>query len=313
MVDGRDNSWRSRAPGPHTHRNTARQAMDGLWTEVCGQQKQSNDPGNNQHNPQYANYWAPLTRKRHILPHSAQPRHTNHWAPRTRKRDQQEHRPQRPTEHDDPTQHAKGRPGDRPGPRKETTTRRNVTQGGGWAIVVDSPDGGWNVRLVVVRCSWRLRAGWNKPDKGATDIPARGDRQPAGGLSGSFRQPPVPTTPPSPVYTCTWEDPKRLDAPHESRKHRRLSDAVVTVLRVFCVDTRCQCLGRRPKAPFPEKWSGNSVCLCTCACLSSERGERGRCTGWLDERLGGQSAGRRVRRADTSAETVYGRRRPGPV
>ena len=23
--------------------------MDGLWTEVCGQQKQSNDPSNNQH------------------------------------------------------------------------------------------------------------------------------------------------------------------------------------------------------------------------------------------------------------------------
>ena len=23
--------------------------MDGLWTEVCRQQKQSNDPGNNQH------------------------------------------------------------------------------------------------------------------------------------------------------------------------------------------------------------------------------------------------------------------------
>ena len=49
MVDGRDNAWRSRAPGPHAHRNTARQATDGLWTEVCGQQKQSNDPGNNQH------------------------------------------------------------------------------------------------------------------------------------------------------------------------------------------------------------------------------------------------------------------------
>ena len=31
------------------HRNTARQAMDGLWTEVCGQQKQSNDTSNNQH------------------------------------------------------------------------------------------------------------------------------------------------------------------------------------------------------------------------------------------------------------------------
>ena len=33
----------------HTHRNTARQDVDGLWTEVCGQQKQSNDPGNNPH------------------------------------------------------------------------------------------------------------------------------------------------------------------------------------------------------------------------------------------------------------------------
>ena len=81
--------------------------------------------------PQYANYWAPLTRKRHTMPHSAQPQHTNHWAPRTRKRHQQEHRPQRPTESSDPTQHAKGRTGDRPGPRKGATTRRNVTQGGG--------------------------------------------------------------------------------------------------------------------------------------------------------------------------------------
>ena len=49
MVDGPDSAWRNRAPGPHGHRNTARQAMDGLWTEVRGQQKQSNDPGNNQH------------------------------------------------------------------------------------------------------------------------------------------------------------------------------------------------------------------------------------------------------------------------
>ena len=32
------------------HRNTARQATDGLWTEAREQQKQSNDPGNNQHN-----------------------------------------------------------------------------------------------------------------------------------------------------------------------------------------------------------------------------------------------------------------------
>ena len=80
--------------------------------------------------PQYANYWAPLTRKRHIMPHPAQPQHTNYWAPRTRKRHQQEHRPQRPTESSDPTQHVKGRTGDRPGPRKGATTRQNVTQGG---------------------------------------------------------------------------------------------------------------------------------------------------------------------------------------
>ena len=65
--------------------------------------------------PQYANYRAPLTRKRHILPHPAQPQHTSHWAPRTRKRHQQEHRPQRPTESSDPTQHAKGRTGECPG------------------------------------------------------------------------------------------------------------------------------------------------------------------------------------------------------
>ena len=63
------------------------------------------------------------------MPHSAQSQHTNYWAPRTRKRHQQEHRRQRPTEHSDPTQHAKGRTGDRPGPRKGATTRRNVTQG----------------------------------------------------------------------------------------------------------------------------------------------------------------------------------------
>ena len=89
---------RSRARGAEAHGNTARQVVDGPRTEVCGQQKQSNDPGNNQHNPQYPNYWAPLTRKRHISPHPAQPQHINDWAPRTWKRHQQEHRLQRPTE-----------------------------------------------------------------------------------------------------------------------------------------------------------------------------------------------------------------------
>ena len=38
-------------------------------------------PPQQQTQPQDANYWAPLTRKRHIPPHPAQPQHTNHWAP----------------------------------------------------------------------------------------------------------------------------------------------------------------------------------------------------------------------------------------
>ena len=117
-----------------THTGTQRRR---LWTtggrrRCVGSKNNQTTPHNNQHNPRYANYWAPLTRKRHIPPHSAQPQHTNYWAPRTRKRHQREHRPQRPTERSDPTQHAKGRTGDCPGPRKETTTRRNVTRGGGY-------------------------------------------------------------------------------------------------------------------------------------------------------------------------------------
>ena len=38
-------------PGPHAHGNAARQVVDGLRTEVWGEQKQSNDPRNEQHNP----------------------------------------------------------------------------------------------------------------------------------------------------------------------------------------------------------------------------------------------------------------------
>ena len=97
----------------------------GAWTA-----KTVKRPRQQPAHPQYANYWAPLTRKRHIPPHPAQPQHTNYWAPRTRKRHRQEHRPQRPIERSDPTQHAKGTTGDCPGPRKGATTRRNVTQGG---------------------------------------------------------------------------------------------------------------------------------------------------------------------------------------
>ena len=51
------------------HTTGRRQATDGLWTEAR-EQKPSNDPHNNQHNPQYANYWAPLT---HHAPFSTAP------------------------------------------------------------------------------------------------------------------------------------------------------------------------------------------------------------------------------------------------
>ena len=117
-------TWASRTR-KHSEAGYGRPVDRGAWTA-----KTVKRPWQQPAHPQYANYWAPLTRKRHTMPHSAPPQHTNHWAPRTRKRHQQEHRPQRPTESSNPTQHAKGRTGDRPGPRKATTTRRNVTQGG---------------------------------------------------------------------------------------------------------------------------------------------------------------------------------------
>ena len=110
----------------HSEAGYGRPVGRGAWTA-----KPVKRPRQQPAQPQYANYWALLTRKRHIPPHSAQPQHTKYWAPRTRKRHRQEHRPQRPTERSDPTQHAKGRTGDCPRPRKGATTRRNVTRGGG--------------------------------------------------------------------------------------------------------------------------------------------------------------------------------------
>ena len=125
-----------------------------LWTWTAKTVKR---PRQQPAHPQYANYWAPLTRKRRTMPHSAQPQHTNHWAPRTRKRHQQEHRPQRPTESSDPTQHAKGRTGDCPGPRKGATTRRNVTQGGPGAAMLlphrGCQEAGTNVGDLCDSCS----------------------------------------------------------------------------------------------------------------------------------------------------------------
>ena len=127
-------TWASRTQN-HSEAGYGRPVDRGAWTA-----KTVKRPRQQPAQPQYANYWAPLTRKRHTMPHPAQPRHTNHWALRMQKRHQQEHRPQRPTESSDPTQHVKGRTGDCPGPRKGTTTRRNVTQGGRGALPSLSPE-----------------------------------------------------------------------------------------------------------------------------------------------------------------------------
>ena len=129
----------------HSEAGYGRPVDRGVWTA-----KTVKRPRQQPAHPQYANYWAPLTRKRHTMPHSAQSQHANYWAPRTRKQHQQEHRPQRPTESSDPTQHAKGRTGDRPGPRKGTTTRRNVTQGGGGGIRYLAI---WNLRIFAKFCA----------------------------------------------------------------------------------------------------------------------------------------------------------------
>ena len=110
----------------HSEAGYGRPVDTGVWAA-----KTVKRPRQQPAHPQYANHWAPLTRKWPIRPHPAQPWHTNDGAPRTRKRHQQEHRPKRQTESSDPTQHAKGRAGDCPGPRKETATRGNVTHGGG--------------------------------------------------------------------------------------------------------------------------------------------------------------------------------------
>ena len=116
-------TWASRTQ-KHSEASYGRPVDRGAWTAETVKR-----PRQQPAHPQYANYWVPLPRKRHSMPHSAQPQHTNYWAPRTRKRHQQEHQPQQPTESSNPTQHAKGRTGDCAGPRKGATTRRNVTQG----------------------------------------------------------------------------------------------------------------------------------------------------------------------------------------
>ena len=64
----------------HSEAGYGRPVDRGAWTA-----KTVKRPRQQPAHPQYANYWAPLTRKRHTMLHSAQPQHTNYWAPRTQK------------------------------------------------------------------------------------------------------------------------------------------------------------------------------------------------------------------------------------
>ena len=66
-------TWASRTR-KHSEAGCGRPVDRGAWTA-----KTVKRPPQQPAQPQYANYWAPLTCKRHILPHPAQPQHTNHW------------------------------------------------------------------------------------------------------------------------------------------------------------------------------------------------------------------------------------------
>ena len=64
----------------HSEAGYGRPVARGVWTAKTVKQ-----PRQQPAHPQYANYWAPLTRKWHTMPHSAQPQHTNYWANDTSK------------------------------------------------------------------------------------------------------------------------------------------------------------------------------------------------------------------------------------
>ena len=207
----------------------------GVWTA-----KTLKRPPQQPAHPQYAKYWAPLTCKRHIPPHSAQPQHANYWAPRTRKQHQQEHRPQWPTESSDPTQHAKGRTGDCPGPRKGATTGRNVTQGGhAHARPTEwwSTGGGWPERRVEQWGTWASRtrkcgeAGGGRRQSGgvwAAKTVKQPPQQPAQPRYANYwaplthtRHPPQPT---QPRHTNHWAPRTRHQQEHRPQRPTQRSD-----------------------------------------------------------------------------------------
>ena len=67
-------TWASRTRN-HSEAGYGRLVDRGAWTA-----KTVKRPWQQLAHPQYANYWAPLTCRRHTMPHSAQPRHTKYWA-----------------------------------------------------------------------------------------------------------------------------------------------------------------------------------------------------------------------------------------
>ena len=65
-------TWASRTQ-EHSEAGYGRPVDRGAWTAKTVKRPQQQPA-----HPQYANYWAPLMRKRHTMPHSAQPQHTNY-------------------------------------------------------------------------------------------------------------------------------------------------------------------------------------------------------------------------------------------
>ena len=108
MVDGRDSAWEEQGTGAsrtqkHSEAGYGRPADRGAWTAKTVKRPRQQPA---QAHPQYANYWAPLTRKRHT------PRHI-------------QHSPNTPTtglcERGNDTSRSTGRSG-----RQKAATRRNM-------------------------------------------------------------------------------------------------------------------------------------------------------------------------------------------
>ena len=153
---------------------------------------------------------------------------------------QQEHRPQWPTEHSDPTQHAKGRTGDCPGPRKETTTQRNVTQGGRGQKKVCLHKIGLKFPAPLINfifCGRTIFLVW-------------------GGIGRGLPRPRTPPPSPPKGVTKQWPAPKARGAtrPEESKGIRRVATGTHPHGRARALPTASQAPAA---APAPPKAAGS--------------------------------------------------------